>query len=538
MRFPALNIAKHKNRILVSFLVLWLILPTFATIVIPGPWSASGRMWIMAFSFAQIALLFLPFRTIKQVFWCALPIAFVSPFYFFMTMKFNSPPGDAFMSASFHVNRAQLVETLILAGPKLLLLPFFWCLYIVAVRSLPDRQLSIEPKKKILAGVLFVILANVVGKNIEALTGKFETPIVADLLDTAYPSNFLRSTNRYLQHQETQDTVSIQGKCKDTSCPPIRVVFVLGESVRPDHLSLYGYKRQTTPFLDSIKNDIIVFDDAVATANWTLGAVPSIIFHEMPQGKASVVRTMKEAGFDTAWFSNEPRYLYGRDADQSVYAEDGFSFKYRKDTALLPYFHSFIKQAGQKQFVVLHTFGSHISYDSRYGDEAKLFKPTLTDIGVIDPLPRDKVATINSYDNTIVQLDLFLKDVIETVAKDSMPTVVVYESDHGEDLFDDERNRFMHAMTNPTSYSLRVPLFVWANPAYRNQYSSMLNDLKKNTGKSINHYNMMPTLLALGNVTTTAKLEQMSLTNPNLKEIDRLVRDSLGKEPLNFKNIR
>lgn len=531
------NIRQYKSHLITGLLFIWLFMPALAIAIIPGPWSFADKAWIVLLSVAQVCLFVLLAKTLRQVFWTAILIAFVSPFYFFMTLKFNSPPGDAFMSASFHVNKAQLVETLILAGPKVILLPFLWTLYILLVKSLPHVEITWATKKNVTAGILYLVFANVMGKNISSWTKYFETPVFSDLLDTSYPSNVIRSAYRYIQHEEKADTISISGRCTNP-CSPVRIVFVLGESVRPDHMSLYGYNRQTTPFLNSIKSEIITFSDVVSTANWTVGAVPSIIYHKIGKEKASLVRTMKEAGFSTAWFSNEPKLHFGNDADQSIFADDGYSLDYRKDTALLPYYHAFINQAGPRQFVVLHTFGSHISYDSRYNNDSKIFKPTLTDIGVHDPRPKHKKETINSYDNTIVELDKFLKDVIERAAKSEVPTVVIYESDHGEDLFDDERNRYMHAMANPTTYSLRVPLFVWANSTYRQQYAEKLEILKSNSNKAVNHLNMMPTLLSLAGVTTNVDIQSKSLTNRELIEEERFVMDTIGKEPLNFKNLR
>ena len=42
----------------------------------------------------------------------------------------------------------------------------------------------------------------------------------------------------------------------------IDVYYVRGESVTPSHMSLYGYERKTTPYLDSIRNEISVFENS------------------------------------------------------------------------------------------------------------------------------------------------------------------------------------------------------------------------------------------------------------------------------------
>ena len=53
------------------------------------------------------------------------------------------------------------------------------------------------------------------------------------------------------------------------SAPP-NVIMIVWDTVRADHLSLYGYSRPTTPFLDQLAEKSLVFDRAYSTAPWTL----------------------------------------------------------------------------------------------------------------------------------------------------------------------------------------------------------------------------------------------------------------------------
>jgi len=58
--------------------------------------------------------------------------------------------------------------------------------------------------------------------------------------------------------------------------PRVNVVLFLIDTLRADHMSLYGHDRQTTPFLDQLGKNSVVFDRAQAPAPWTLPSVPSI----------------------------------------------------------------------------------------------------------------------------------------------------------------------------------------------------------------------------------------------------------------------
>jgi len=48
------------------------------------------------------------------------------------------------------------------------------------------------------------------------------------------------------------------------------VLFVVMDTVRKDHLSCYGYDRETTPGLERFAEEAAVFEEAVAPAPWTL----------------------------------------------------------------------------------------------------------------------------------------------------------------------------------------------------------------------------------------------------------------------------
>jgi arylsulfatase A-like enzyme len=59
--------------------------------------------------------------------------------------------------------------------------------------------------------------------------------------------------------------------CADGPRPP-SVLLVSIDTLRADHVGLYGYERDTTPFLDRFAADATVFEHAFTTAPWTLPA--------------------------------------------------------------------------------------------------------------------------------------------------------------------------------------------------------------------------------------------------------------------------
>jgi len=72
-------------------------------------------------------------------------------------------------------------------------------------------------------------------------------------------------------------TLSSKGGRNSVSIPP-NVILIVLDTARRDHFSLYGYTRQTTPFLDSlgVEDGTMVFQHAITPAPWTLPAHASL----------------------------------------------------------------------------------------------------------------------------------------------------------------------------------------------------------------------------------------------------------------------
>jgi arylsulfatase A-like enzyme len=62
---------------------------------------------------------------------------------------------------------------------------------------------------------------------------------------------------------------------------PLVVVYLV-DTLRADHLSLYGYERDTAPALTRFARDAVVFDQAVAPSSWTKPSVASLFTSLLP----------------------------------------------------------------------------------------------------------------------------------------------------------------------------------------------------------------------------------------------------------------
>jgi arylsulfatase A-like enzyme len=72
-------------------------------------------------------------------------------------------------------------------------------------------------------------------------------------------------------------------KSTDSTAPRApNVILVVLDTVRADHLSLYGYPRKTSPNLDALAADSLVFDHAVASGNYSLPTHASLFTGLLP----------------------------------------------------------------------------------------------------------------------------------------------------------------------------------------------------------------------------------------------------------------
>ena len=218
-----------------------------------------------------------------------------------------------------------------------------------------------------------------------------------------------------------------------------KVVIVLGESLSPHHMSLFGYDRPTTPFLETLKNDPNFFhtvglsggvstDIAVAfLLNMGFGEVGST---KAATGEHCLFKLAKMQDYTTHFLSiqsaQQLRYIapylcasslqdYKSLEDIAPATED---HQAARDRDLIGYFRK-IFEFNTKQFVFLHQRGSHGPWELRSTEQSRIF-------------PHD--GAINHYDNSVVEFDLFMRDLHGLLSSSDKKVLMVYLSDHGEAL--------------------------------------------------------------------------------------------------------
>ena len=315
------------------------------------------------------------------------------------------------------------------------------------------------------------------------------------------------------------------------SLPEIYVM-VVGETSRACNWQLAGYNRPTTPRL-ARRNDIVFFSRVLSESNTTHKSVPMILssldasnFGDSIYHTKSIIEAFNEAGYRTAFISNQKRNgsfidFFGEQADETIFINDGNDNGERFDTDLLAETESFVSRNAdaRKLMVVLHTYGSHFKYEGRYPSSSAVFSPD----NALDATASNRPVLINAYDNTIAYTDFFLDSLASYLGSTGRPAAFVYLSDHGEDIFDDERERFLHASPNPTYYQIHVPMLVWMSGSLINIEPEKFNTAAGHASSRISSSKAaFHTLIDLAGISTPVYRPDWSLTDTAFAEQPRI----------------
>jgi heptose-I-phosphate ethanolaminephosphotransferase len=162
------------------------------------------------------------------------------------------------------------------------------------------------------------------------------------------------------------------------STKPQTYVIVVGESLNRNHMSLYGYDRETTPNLNRLSSEFIKFDNVVSAfaqprPSLSVSLTEADTVNGLTEAKAiSLLGAMKKAGFKTWWISNQqplrkPTTAMAALADVEHFISHDFHGVEvnRYDGYLLPSVKAAIADKAPHKVIFVHLMGSHLQYTNR-----------------------------------------------------------------------------------------------------------------------------------------------------------------------------
>ncbi len=281
---------------------------------------------------------------------------------------------------------------------------------------------------------------------------------------------------------------------------PVRsVLLIVVDTLRADHLGVYGYDRPTSPYLDAWAEGGAVFEHAFSTSPWTLPSVGTMFTGQLPSrhqagtftrgldgrpparsqfaqldaSLPTLAEAAAAAGFATAAVINNaflgPRFGLDRGFDTYDFSPAG-NRRLRRADVVIDRALVWLRERGETPFfLVVHLFDPHMMYDPPEATRGQ-FSSALPDAGLPrvtervratlgrgDPFDRDYLVAL--YDEEILFVDRQLGRLFESLdaAGRTDDVVVLLTSDHGEELFDHGGFEHGHSAYNEL---LRVPLVV------------------------------------------------------------------------------
>lgn len=290
-------------------------------------------------------------------------------------------------------------------------------------------------------------------------------------------------------------------------------ILVIGETARADRWSLFGAERATTPQLVARheRGELAAFADAASPAAATRESVPLMLTRRPPgaalqhTAEPSLVWAFRQAGFRTYWLSTQgaagrhetPISVLARESHEQHFINNAeYKANGAQDGELLPLLADVLARPEPRQFIVLHTLGSHLNYAHRYPPSFARFQPALSPNEKADIWQRGQAEPLrNAYDNSVLYTDDVLERAIALLAQAGAVATLTYAADHGESLFDGGCQQAGHGFSAAVNY--HVPFFVWSSPAWRERHEAQWQRLLERQQQPISTLATFSTVLDL-----------------------------------------
>ena len=286
-----------------------------------------------------------------------------------------------------------------------------------------------------------------------------------------------------------------------------KIVLIVDESIRADILGINGYKQDTTPFLSSLDSGVVNYGLAAASSNCSgysnlilrTGLKKEEIpdFKQMSLKNPSIWQFTRKAGFYNVYldaqsaeeWANYQNFMNEHEASfvdelirvrqKVAYESDGVARKRLIDL---------LKRPG-RTFIMLNKYGIHFPYFRSYPKIHNIFTPALEQGEPMD----DREKALNSFMNGIRwAVDDWFKDLL-TESGDFKPFVIIYTSDHGQNIVDDG-TLATHCRPRANRFEGIVPMIVFSNDA---EILTSYKAVQETGYNKTSHFQIFPTLLGL-----------------------------------------
>jgi arylsulfatase A-like enzyme len=244
------------------------------------------------------------------------------------------------------------------------------------------------------------------------------------------------------------------------------VIIYLVDTLRADHLGVFGYERDTSPVLDRWAREAVIFDQAYSPTSWTKSATVSLLTGLDPlshrvEGRLDVIpaevrllsEQLKAQKYSTYAAVTNPNVLplWGFDRGFDVYDDLASEERSTSADVVLDRFAEWLPGLAEAQpfFLYMHLLDPHKPYDPPAPFDTRFAAATNSRI--------DRV--VSAYDGEIAYGDSQFRRLLDSLRAHDLyaDTMIVFVSDHGEEMM--EHGEIGHGRTLFQEV-IRVPLLI------------------------------------------------------------------------------
>jgi arylsulfatase len=320
-------------------------------------------------------------------------------------------------------------------------------------------------------------------------------------------------------------------RSEDYSCPGCNVLLITADTVRADHLSSYGYFRETTPNIDRLASQGLLFEQAyiqipfTPPSHWSImtGLYPFRHGMYLPTDSSdleTLAVILGNSNYTTAAFTSS--YMVGNlDNGFDVFEKPGFESekKYVRAGKVMDSATSWLEDMSDEPFFIwLHFFDAHSpyqppdefdTYDYSSAPEYSGDRYSLTGVDNFNPIRHD----IGKYDGEIGYVDSQVGRAVSLLEELGLSddTLIVLVSDHGECFGEHDFSDFGYEMSGPCLFhdktlyqeEVHVPLIIM-NPRAVHSKGRRIPEI-------VESVDILPTVLDILDIPFSQNLDGTSL---------------------------
>lgn len=387
----------------------------------------------------------------------------------------------------------------------------------------------------------------------------------AELWYLTYPVNTNTLSNIFysayilqLSKEEISNALHSTIECSDKAelRDSLNLVLIIGESFSKYHSSLYGYSHLTNPKLQKQvdSGNLFVFSDVVSSYNLTsfvlrnMFSVNSIMDNEDWTEFPAFPILFRKAGYNVYLWDNQRTFGKADVSDFSIASylfndtivKESYSAVNRQvfpyDGQLIDDFAQSFSLTGNRNLVIFHLMGQHTMPDKRYPNDSEFNVFTKDSVKRNDIDGRRK-SQIAHYDNATLYNDWVVNGVIQRF--NDRNAVILYLSDHGEELYDfrDHYGRTQERVKtrDMLKYQYEIPFMIWCSDYYMEKHPDLVSNIASAVDKPFMNDNVCQILMGLVGMKTKYYNPKRDLLSPQYEPYHhRIVQKSINYEAIMY----